>query len=102
MQQPAAPAPPPIKTSDHLLMVPAMPSPPPLSCQVSAVRESLSRLFLPAGYPVSVTDDYLPYQLATVPAHITGWLSISLVTSSLLKAVGISAGAGGSEGVGWW
>lgn len=64
------------------------PTPP----QVSRVREALSSLFLPAGYPSSVTEDYLPYQLATVPAHITGWLSISLVTSSLLKAVGISAG----------
>lgn len=61
---------------------------------VAQVRESLSTLFLPAGYPNSVTDDYLPYQLATVPAHITGWLSISLTTSSLLKAVGISAGRG--------
>jgi hypothetical protein len=43
--------------------------------------------------PAPSADDYLAYQLATVPAHITGWLSISLTTSSLLKAVGINAGA---------
>jgi hypothetical protein len=59
---------------------------------VAQLRESLATLFLPSGYPSTVTDDYLAYQLATVPAHITGWLSISLTTSSLLKAVGISAG----------
>jgi hypothetical protein len=72
------------------------------------VLDSLSSLFLPSGYPACVTPDYLPYQLATVPAHITGWLSISLTTSSLLKAVGISAGGvcvcvwwrwGGNRGV---
>jgi hypothetical protein len=43
---------------------------------------------------VPPADDYLAYQLYTVPAHITGWLSISLTTSSLLKAVGINAGGG--------
>lgn len=70
-----------------------------------AVSDALSALYLPAGYPISVTDDYLPYQLATVPAHITGWLSIGLTTSSLLKAVGISAGVcvclEGGCGWGW-
>jgi hypothetical protein len=45
----------------------------------------------------SPSDDYLAYQLATVPAHITGWLSISLTTSSLLKAVGINAGGRSSD-----
>lgn len=46
------------------------------------------------GYAAAcaVADDYLSYQLFTVPAHITGWLSISLTTSSLLKAVGVNAG----------
>lgn len=66
--------------------------------RVQQLREGLSTLFLPAGYPGSVTDDYLAYQLATVPAHVTGWLSISLTTSSLLKAVGISAGESGGWG----
>lgn len=71
----------------------------PLWTQVSAappvqqgLLEALQALYLPAGYPASVTPDYLPYQLWTVPAHITGWISIGLTTSSMLKAVGISAG----------
>ncbi|WIA12039.1 hypothetical protein OEZ85_012118 [Tetradesmus obliquus] len=58
--------------------------------------DALKTLYLPAGYPNTVTDDYLAYQLYTVPAHITGWLSISLTTSSLLKAVGINAGPVGA------
>lgn len=32
-----------------------------------------------------------------VPAHVTGWMSNSLATSSLLKAVGVGA-PGGAEG----
>jgi hypothetical protein len=62
----------------------------------SGLMSRLSSLYLPQGYPSSVTPDYLPYQLATVPAHITGWLSHSLVTSSLLKAVGVDAGRPGN------
>eukprot|EP00775_Hariotina_reticulata_P012982 gene12982-13111_t len=57
---------------------------------------SILALYLPAGFPASVTDDYLAYQLYTIPAHITGWLSSSLTTSSLLKAVGINAGPVGA------
>ena len=30
-------------------------------------------LFLPEGYPDSVTPDYLPYQLWSMPTHITVW-----------------------------
>lgn len=56
------------------------------------LRDLLSTLYLPAGYPASVTPDYLAYQLWTIPAHITGWISIGLTTSSLLRAVGIGAG----------
>jgi hypothetical protein len=59
---------------------------------IAGLTARLHELYLPAGFPGSVTQDYLPYQLATVPAHVTGWLSHSLVTSSLLKAVGIDAG----------
>lgn len=32
-------------------------------------------LFLPQGFPHSVTDDYLAYQLWSFPTHITGWMS---------------------------
>ena len=35
-------------------------------------------------------------QLWAVPSHIAGWMGTSLVTSSLLKAVGIDAGAAGA------
>ena len=42
-----------------------------------------------------MSRDYLPYQLWTVPSHIFGWLSVSLATSSLLKALGGSPGAAG-------
>lgn len=50
-------------------------------------------LLLPRGFPSSVTPDYLPYQLWSLPVHITGWMSVSLATSNLLQAVGVSAGA---------
>ena len=43
---------------------------------------------LPKGFPQTVSSDYIPYQLWAIPTHITGWLSTSLATSSLLKAVG--------------
>lgn len=43
--------------------------------------------FLPAGFPASVADDYLPYQLWAVPCHITGWMASSLATSSLLQVL---------------
>ena len=51
----------------------------------------LAGTFLPEQYPDSVTPDYLSYQLWAVPTHITGWLASSLVTSTLLTAVGIGA-----------
>jgi hypothetical protein len=35
----------------------------------------LETLFLPQGWPHSVTPDYLPYQLWTFPSHVTGWMS---------------------------
>jgi hypothetical protein len=59
-------------------------------------RAAAQLFFLPR---LSVTPDYLNYQLWTIPAHITGWMSTSLVTSSLLKAVGLSAGPGGIIGM---
>lgn len=35
----------------------------------------LRTLFLPQGWPDSVTPDYLTYQLWTFPSHVTGWMS---------------------------
>lgn len=64
------------------------------SSSSKSVTELLKGLILPVGYPDSVTPDYLAYQLWAVPSHITGWMGSSLITSSLLAAVGLKAGAG--------
>ncbi|KAF5747619.1 hypothetical protein HS088_TW05G00344 [Tripterygium wilfordii] len=49
---------------------------------------------LPSGFPGSVSDDYLPYILLQFPTNITGWICHTLVTSSLLKAVGVGTFSG--------
>lgn len=41
---------------------------------------------LPAGFPGSVSDDYLEYMLLQFPTNVTAWICHTLVTSSLLKA----------------
>ncbi|KAL9152956.1 hypothetical protein ABFS82_10G017200 [Erythranthe guttata] len=46
---------------------------------------------LPAGFPESVSDDYLEYILLQFPTNVTGWICHTLVTSSLLKAVGVGS-----------
>ncbi|KAL0040071.1 hypothetical protein WJX79_005107 [Trebouxia sp. C0005] len=58
------------------------------------LSDLLKGLILPVGFPDSVTPDYLAYQLWAVPSHVTGWMGSSLITSSLLAAVGLKAGAG--------
>ncbi|XP_051130396.1 protein root UVB sensitive 5 [Andrographis paniculata] len=50
--------------------------------------------FLPAGFPDSVSEDYLEYILLQFPTNVTGWICHTLVTSSLLKAVGIGSFSG--------
>lgn len=45
---------------------------------------------------LTVSADYLDYQLWNLPIHVTGVLSHSLVTTTLLKAVGVSAGPVGT------
>eukprot|EP00873_Tetraselmis_striata_P038848 jgi/Tetstr1/459112/TSEL_004562.t1 len=62
----------------------------------SSVLDRARSLFIPQDYPHSVTPDYLPYQLVTVAAHVTGWAELSLATSSMLKAVGVGAGVAGA------
>lgn len=47
-------------------------------------------------FSVTVSADYLDYQLWNLPIHVTGVLSHSLVTTTLLKAVGVSAGPVGA------
>ncbi|KDP24458.1 hypothetical protein JCGZ_25022 [Jatropha curcas] len=49
---------------------------------------------LPAGFPGSVSDDYLQYMLLQFPTNVTGWICHTLVTSSLLKAVGVGSFTG--------
>eukprot|EP00210_Caulerpa_lentillifera_P009103 g8681.t2 len=56
------------------------------------ITDAIFSLFLPTGFPRTVSSDYLTYQLWTLPTHITGWVSASLATSSLLRAVGVSNG----------
>ncbi|KAK6290641.1 hypothetical protein POUND7_002182 [Theobroma cacao] len=46
----------------------------------------LKDFILPAGFPGSVSDDYLQYMLLQFPTNVTGWICHTLVTSSLLKA----------------
>lgn len=61
-----------------------------------SIVASVRTIFLPAGFPDSVTPDYLPYQLWTLPTHVTGAIASSLTTSIMLGAVGVSAGAAGT------
>ncbi|CAH1433000.1 unnamed protein product [Lactuca virosa] len=49
---------------------------------------------LPAGFPGSVSDDYLEYMLLQFPTNVTGWICHTLVTSSLLKAFGLDYSSG--------
>ncbi|XP_054784422.1 protein root UVB sensitive 5 isoform X3 [Prosopis cineraria] len=49
---------------------------------------------LPEGFPGSVSDDYLRYMLFQFPTNVTGWICHALVTSSLLKAIGIGSFSG--------
>ncbi|KAL8526683.1 hypothetical protein ACS0TY_015766 [Phlomoides rotata] len=44
----------------------------------------------------SVSDDYLEYILLLFPTNVTGWICHTLVTSSLLKAVGVGSFSGTS------
>ncbi|KAJ4789377.1 hypothetical protein LUZ62_040623 [Rhynchospora pubera] len=61
---------------------------------LAAVPSFLKEFVLPAGYPDSVSDDYLEYMLLQFPTNVTGWVCHTLVTSSLLKAVGVGTFAG--------
>ncbi|XP_071722649.1 protein root UVB sensitive 5 isoform X2 [Rutidosis leptorrhynchoides] len=49
---------------------------------------------LPAGFPGSVSEDYLEYMLLQFPTNVTAWICHTLVTSSLLKAVGLDYSSG--------
>lgn len=59
-----------------------------------------AELFLPTGYPDTLTPDYLQYQLWALPVHVTGWVANSLATSSMLKAAGLGSSAAGAVAAG--
>ncbi|GMH22979.1 hypothetical protein Nepgr_024822 [Nepenthes gracilis] len=58
---------------------------------VTQLPDFLKDFILPAGFPVSVSDDYLEYMLWQFPTNVTAWICYTLVTSSLLKAVGVGS-----------
>ncbi|KAG9155912.1 hypothetical protein Leryth_004161 [Lithospermum erythrorhizon] len=58
------------------------------------IPQIIKDFFLPAGFPESVSNDYLDYILWQFPTNVTGWICHVLVTSSLLKAVGVGSVGG--------
>ncbi|KAK2656823.1 hypothetical protein Ddye_009875 [Dipteronia dyeriana] len=57
----------------------------------------------PAGFPESVSEDYLQHMLLQFPANVTAWICHTLVTSSLLKAsVGVGSFSGTSAAAIRW
>ncbi|KAL7169656.1 hypothetical protein ACSBR2_034651 [Camellia fascicularis] len=62
--------------------------------QLSWLPDAIKDFILPTGFPGSVSDDYLEYMLLQFPTNVTGWICHTLVTSSLLKAVGVGSFSG--------
>ncbi|KAK9159060.1 hypothetical protein Scep_005634 [Stephania cephalantha] len=62
--------------------------------ELSWLPDSVKDFILPAGFPGTVSDDYLEYMLFQLPTNVTGWICHTLVTSSLLKAVGVGSFSG--------
>lgn len=62
-----------------------------MSIQNPRLPSIVKDFVLPAGYPGSVSDDYLEYMLWQFPTNVTAWICKTIVTSSLLKAVGIGS-----------
>lgn len=60
---------------------------------LSWLPDILKDFILPAGFPGSVSDDYLQYMVLQFPTNITGWICHTLVTSSLLKACQSNSGS---------
>ncbi|KAJ6835778.1 hypothetical protein M6B38_330190 [Iris pallida] len=63
---------------------------------LSWLPRGIKDFILPKGYPGSVSDDYLDYMLWQFPTNVTGWVCHTIVTSSLLKAVGVGSFTGTS------
>ncbi|XP_074354539.1 protein root UVB sensitive 5 [Apium graveolens] len=56
--------------------------------------DNVKDFILPAGFPGSVSTDYLEYIILQFPTNVTGWICHALVTSSLLKALGVGSFSG--------
>ncbi|XP_077221860.1 root UVB sensitive protein (Protein of unknown function, DUF647) isoform X2 [Tasmannia lanceolata] len=67
-----------------------------LNTELSWLPNIVKDFILPAGFPGSVSDDYLEYMLLQFPTNVTAWICQTLVTSSLLKAVGVGSFSGSS------
>ncbi|XP_011624841.1 protein root UVB sensitive 5 isoform X1 [Amborella trichopoda] len=67
---------------------------PPTHTHISWLPGIFQNFVLPAGFPGSVSDDYLAYMLLQFPTNVTAWVCHTLVTSSLLKAVGVGSVSG--------
>ncbi|KAI4353315.1 hypothetical protein L6164_002274 [Bauhinia variegata] len=65
-----------------------------LDKRISWLPDIVTDFILPAGFPGSVSDDYLNYMLLQFPTNVTAWICHAIVTSSLLKAVGIGSFSG--------
>uniref|UniRef100_A0A5B6YWE5 Protein root UVB sensitive 5 n=1 Tax=Davidia involucrata TaxID=16924 RepID=A0A5B6YWE5_DAVIN len=62
--------------------------------ELSWLPDIVKDFILPTGFPGSVSDDYLEYMLLQFPTNVTAWICHALVTSSLLKAVGVGSFSG--------
>ncbi|KAM5560415.1 protein root UVB sensitive 5 [Rosa sericea] len=62
--------------------------------ELSWLPDIVKDFIFPAGFPGSVSDDYLLYMLLQFPTNVTAWICQTLVTSSLLKAVGVGSFSG--------
>ncbi|KAA8541376.1 hypothetical protein F0562_025354 [Nyssa sinensis] len=62
--------------------------------ELSWLPDIIKKFILPSGFPGSVSDDYLEYMLLQFPTNVTAWICQTLVTSSLLKAVGVGSFSG--------
>ncbi|KAJ7961245.1 Protein root UVB sensitive 5 [Quillaja saponaria] len=67
-----------------------------LDARISWMPDSIKDFILPAGFPGSVSDDYFLYMLLQFPTNVTAWICDTIVTSSLLKAVGVGSFSGTS------
>ncbi|XP_068644940.1 protein root UVB sensitive 5 [Aristolochia californica] len=62
--------------------------------KLSWLPSVLKEFILPAGFPESVSEDYLDYMILQFPTNVTAWICHTMVTSSLLKAVGVGSFSG--------